>query len=455
MGRDKNKRQATWIYEGRNKKNDLVAGTIQAPTAIVAKVKLRKKKIIPLSINRRHNLRFIGRLLVKLKAKSPIKAKQPDLCTKFDQHLDLDKLKLKQSAVGKNKTRNKIKKPVKDKEITVFVKQFLVVIKSGVPLLKAFDIVIEGQENKKFVEILTDIKFGVENGLSLAESFGAYPQVFDALFINFLALGEQGGILEVLLLRYVEYRKKTEAVLRKVKAALAYPVIVLIVSILVLGVILGFVVPQFQKIFMSVGAALPAPTLAVVAISQLVINYWWLILGAIFLSMVLVKILYRNWPRFRFMLDSLIFKVPLMGKLIQKSLLSRWTRTLALLFAAGVPLNEALHSIALVVDNYLYGIATLNIQRYVEAGGSLAGAIQAADLFPNMVRQMAAVGEESGSLDSSLLAVADYYDQELEMTIETLLTLIEPATIVILGSILGAIIIAIYLPLFNLGNVVG
>ncbi|AUR53084.1 hypothetical protein CUN60_12560 [Aquella oligotrophica] len=256
-------------------------------------------------------------------------------------------------------------------------------------------------------------------------------------------------------MRYVEYREKIDAIGRKVKAAMAYPVIVLVVSTVVLGIVLGFVVPQFQKIFSSVGAKLPTPTLIVIAASDAVIHYWWLFIAGGVGLFFLFRFMYRNFPRFRFFCDSSIFRVPLFGELAQKSLISRWTRTLSLLFAAGVPLNEALHSIALLVNNYLYGAATLNIQKDVESGSSLYGAMLVTDIFPSMVNQMIAVGEEAGSLEYLLQSIADYYDQEVEMVIETLLSLIEPATIVILGSVLGSIIIAIYLPLFNLGNVVG
>ncbi len=455
MARNINERRLTWFYEGRTKNGDLVTGTIEAPTAIIARVKLRKREIIPISVKPRSSFSFLGDVLQAFRRRMGTQEKKLNLFAKLARNKEIHDLTTKERSDKTDQAKKKIKKPVSDKEITVFVKQFVVVIKSGVPLLKAFDIVIHGQENKKFYEILEDIKFGVENGLSLSESFGTYPKVFDPLFVNFLAIGEQGGILEVLLLRYVEYREKIDAIRRKVKSAMAYPIIVALVSVIVLGVVMGFVVPQFQKIFEGVGAKLPAPTLIVIALSNFVIHYWWLAIIAIVGLVLLLRFLYRVYPRFRFFVDSSIFKIPLFGELAQKSLISRWTRTLSLLFAAGVPLNEALRSIALLVNNYLYGAATLNIQKDVEAGSSLYGAMLNTDIFPNMVNQMVAVGEEAGSLDFLLQSIADYYDQEVELTIETLLSLIEPATIIFLGSILGSIIVAIYLPLFNLGNVVG
>jgi type IV pilus assembly protein PilC len=275
------------------------------------------------------------------------------------------------------------------------------------------------------------------------------------LFLNFLAIGEQGGILETLLLRYIEYREKMDAIRRKVKSAMTYPIIVVIVSALVLSVILGFVVPQFQKIFESVGAKLPLPTLIVIAASDAIIHYWWMMILFIVGMIFAFKRAYNNIARFRFVMDSFIFKVPLFGQLALKSIISRWTRTLSLLFMAGVPLNEALRSIATLVDNYLFGSETLNIQKNVESGVSLYNSMRLTGIFPNMVNQMVAVGEEAGSLDVLLQAVADYYDQEVEMVIEAILAMIEPATIVILGAVLGSIIVAIYLPLFHLGDVVG
>jgi type IV pilus assembly protein PilC len=449
-----NPRELSWFYEGRTKNGDLVTGTVEAETAIIARVKLRKRDIIPFSVKRRSSLSFLNDILAQFKFKASTQEKKLSLFAKLARSKEIHELANKDTPAA-DKEKKKVKKPVKDKEITVFIKQFVVVIKSGVPLLKAFDIVIRGQENKKFYEILEDIKFGVENGLSLSESFGTYPMVFDALFIKFLSIGEKGGILETLLTRYIEYKEKIDAVKRKVKSAMAYPVIVVIVSTIVLAIVLGFVVPQFQKIFEGMGAKLPAPTLIVVAVSHFITGFWWLIIAIIVGTIFAFKSAYRGIPRFRFFIDSAIFKVPLFGELAQKTLISRWTRTLSLLFSAGVPLNDALRSIALLVDNYLYGAATLNIQKDVESGSSLYNAMLTTDIFPNMVNQMVAVGEEAGSLDFLLQSIADYYDQEIEMVIETLLSLIEPATIVILGGVLGSIIIAIYLPLFHLGDVVG
>lgn len=446
------RKETTWLYEGRNHHGELTNGTIQAATAVIARVKLRKLNIDPTVVKAKAG--FFSLSVGGGKAKKD--NSEETKLNAFAKIAKPDEIHgLIQNQEKSRDAKKTVKGKIKDKEITVFIKQFMVVIKSGVPLLKAFDIVINGIENKSLLGVLQDIKFGVENGLSLSESFGSYPKVFDPLFINFLAIGEQGGILEPLLAKFIEYKEKSDAVKRRVKSAMAYPIIVSIVATLVLCVILGFVVPQFQAVFESVGAKLPAPTLIVIALSNVIINYWWLLLLYVAAMFFSFKTAYGKIPKFRFFVDSYVFRIPLFGELAQKSLISRWTRTLSLLFAAGVPLNNALRSIAFLVDNYLYGAATLNIQKDVESGISLYHSMQSTGIFPMMVNQMVAVGEEAGSLEFLLSSIADYYDQEVEMVIETILSLIEPMTIVFLGVVLGAIIVAIYLPLFHLGDVVG
>lgn len=447
------RKEIDWNYEGRNKNGEIVTGVITASTQVIARVKLRKINIEPLAVNQKSALSFLSADIGGKKKRETAEEKN---LRDFGKSMRPEEIHgLIQSQEDQQETKKKVKKKIKDKEITVFIKQFMVVIKSGVPLLRAFDIVLNGIENKTFLTVMEDVKFGIENGLSLSESFGSYPKVFDPLFINFLAIGEQGGILEPLLERYLEYKEKSDAVMRRVKSALAYPVIVLIVAMLVLSVILGFVVPQFQAVFESVGAKLPAPTLIVIALSHVVIDYWWLLILTIIAFFIAFKMAYRKAPQFRFFVDKMVFRVPLFGELAQKTLISRWTRTLSLLFAAGVPLNNALRSIAFLVNNYLYGAATLNIQKDVESGVSLFNSMDQTGIFPIMVTQMVAVGEEAGSLEFLLKSIADYYDQEIEMVIETILSMIEPLTIVFLGVVLGAIIVAIYLPLFHLGDVVG
>ncbi len=436
----------TWAYEGHSKTGEIVSGEIKANSMLMAQVELRSRtiSIIKIQAMQKDNT-FWG--LIKQIGKSE---------NRKINYL-LDKVDVKKLEISSKVESEKLSKkaPATKKEVYVFIRQFAVVIKSGIPLIKAFDIVIRGQENKKFANVLTEIKYSLESGVSLTNSFASYPRVFDSLFINFLAIGEQGGVLDVLLERYVEYIDKVNAVKRKIKSALSYPIIVLIIACIVIGIVLGFVVPSFEKIFANFGAKLPSATLFVIYISKLVASYWWMFLLISICMVFVFKILFKTYPVFRYKTESIILRIPLFGDLIRKSIISRWSRTLALLFSAGVPLNDSLESIAIALNNYVYGAATLVIQKNIENGMTLSAALDDTQVFPSMVNQMVSVGEESGKLELLLNSVADYYDQDVDLTIDILLSLIEPITIVILGAILGGIIVAIYLPIFNLGNVVG
>ena len=458
-----------WMYEGTATGGKFESGEICASNVIVARANLQSRGINVIKIQASRKESRFSRIITKFTFRINFKInrnsdnKLDEITTKklkttksrkpanLLNEVDVKKLESKVS------THQKVSKksPATKKEIYVFIRQFAVVIKSGIPLLKAFDIVIRGQENKKFVLVLENIKSSIENGISLTNSFAAYPKVFDALFINFLAIGEQGGILDMLLERYILYIDKVDAVKRKVKSALSYPTVVLIIALIVLGVVLGFVVPSFEKIFTNFGAKLPMATILVIKMSNVVANYWWILLLGAFATYLGFRQLFRTLPNFRYRVEAFVLRLPLFGNLIRKSIISRWSRTLALLFSAGVPLNDSLKSIAIVLNNYVYGAATLIIQRNIENGVALSAALESTNIFPSMVNQMVAVGEESGKLELLLNSVADYYDQDVDLVIDILLSLIEPLPIVILGSLLGGIIIAIYLPIFNLGNVVG
>lgn len=444
-------KQYKWFYTGLDSSGKIITGVVYASSAIIVKLSLRKEQLSSLEIRRyniwlKFKLKFADLFGRKF---STTRVKTTD---KSNDLLMVDKLYRVNTA--KNKYAG-LKSPVSNSQITLLIKQFLLVIKSGMPLLRAFDIVIKGQENKKLDKILSDIKVNVENGLSLSEAFGLYPKVFDPLLINFLAIGEKGGILEVLLQKYIDYQDKSAWLWRKIKAALTYPAIVFVVSIAVLAIVLGFVVPQFSAIFAGFGAILPAPTLMVVGLSNLIINYWLLLFVLVFSVGMLLRIGYFRFKQFRLFIDQLIFRLPLFGGLMRKNMLIKFSRTLALLFGAGITLNEALRFNVKLVNNYFYAIKLIEMQRKIEGGSSLTAAISNSNVFGYMVNQMVAVGEETGSLETSLHAIASYYEQELEITIDALLSLIEPVTIITLGGLLGAIIIALYLPLFNLGNVIG
>lgn len=430
-----------WHYSGHNAYGELLSGVIEGSSVIFVKVKLRELGIEATTVEPCSKL---SRMMLK---KDNVRIDKKNLIMNKDAY---DFFNDMLSSSNRN-TKTKIK----DKEIIVFIKQFLVLLQSGVPLLKSFDIIINSTNNKNFIIILYEIKSNIENGLSLSESFGAYPKVFDQLFINFLAIGENGGILEPLLIKYVEYKEKSITIKHKVKSAMMYPMIICIVAVFILGIVLGFVIPQFEEVFYSVGASLPIITVYVIRLSKIVSNYWWMLIVAVSIAIMMCNFLYKKRIRFRFFIDKYVLIVPIVGALIQKSLISRWCRVLSLLFVAGVPISSALTSIINVMNNYLYGVATLNIKNEVEAGNSLYKAMSLTGIFPDLVNQMVAVGEESGSLDNLLSSIADYYDNEVNVTIDMLLSLIEPVTIVCLGAVLGIIILAIYLPLFNLGNVVG
>jgi len=429
--------------------NKQVVGTIEAETEIIARVRLRRSGISPRELKQSNFSSFFQKLNRSIGGESKNK-EIVDLAAKFGESIST----VHDNYYPQSTTKSKTKVRVKEKDVFAFIRQFAIVIKSGVPLLRAFDIVIGGQENKGFAMILTDIRFGIQNGLSLSEAFGSYPQIFDKLFLNFLSIGEDGGILDVLLERYIIYSEKVNVIKRKVKSSLTYPTIVLFVAFLVVGVVLGFVVPQFQKIFADFGATLPWPTLLVIKISDIIVNYWYMLIAAFVIIALILRTIYRSKPEVHFKVDSFITKIPLIKHLIIKSTVSKFARTLSLLFSAGVPLNSALSSVGFMTENYVYACSILNMRKQIESGSSLSFAVKDSGIYPAMLVQMIAVGEESGTLDYLLTTIADYYDAEVEMVIESLLALIEPLTITFLGIVLGSIIIAIYLPLFNLGNVV-
>jgi type IV pilus assembly protein PilC len=345
-------------------------------------------------------------------------------------------------------------KKITDKDITLFTRQLATMMKAGVPLLQSFDIVAKGHANPSVSKLLQDIRGDVETGSSLNQAFRKFPLYFDPLFCNLDAAGEQAGILEDLLTRLALYKEKTLAIKGKIKSALFYPISILVVAFVVTSVIMIWVVPAFKEVFKSFGADLPAPTLFVMAISDFFVSYWYIIFGSLFGSLYL---LFQSWRRSiemqRFM-DRTLLKLPVFGDVIRKATIARWTRTLATMFAAGVPLVESLDSVGGASGNAVYVDATKKIQTEVSTGTSLTTAMQNSDVFPNMVTQMVAIGEESGALDQMLGKVADFYEQEVDEAVESLSSLMEPMIMVILGVLIGGLVVAMYLPIFKLGSVV-
>ena len=345
-------------------------------------------------------------------------------------------------------------KAIKQKDIAVFTRQLSTMMRAGVPLIQAFDIVARGSTNPKLTRLLTDIRSDVETGTSLSAAFRKHPLYFDALYCNLVEAGEAGGILETLLDRLAVYQEKTMAIKNKIKSALIYPVAVLVVAFIVLTVIMIFVIPAFEDVFKSFGADLPAPTLVVIAMSKFFTSYWYLIFSILGGGIYFFMQSWRRSVKMQKFMDRLLLRIPVFGDLVNKSSIARWTRTLSTMFAAGVPLVEALDSVGGASGNAVFAEATEKIQKDVSTGSALTTSMQATGIFPVMVLQMCAIGEESGSLDAMLGKAAEFYEDEVDEAVKGLSSLMEPFIIVILGTLIGGIVVSMYLPIFKLGQVV-
>ncbi|MXS85835.1 type II secretion system F family protein [Nitrosomonas sp. HPC101] len=344
---------------------------------------------------------------------------------------------------------------ITDKDITLFTRQLATMMKSGIPLLQAFDIVGKGHSNRAAGKLLMDIKSEVETGSSLANAFKRHPLYFDSLFCNLVAAGEAAGILDSLLDRLATYKEKIQAIKGKIKSALFYPISIIVVAFIITTVIMIFVIPAFKELFHGFGADLPAPTLLVMTISDFFVGYWWAIFGGIGGGLYAF---FYTWKRSAAMqrgMDRLALRLPIFGEVIRKATIARWSRTLSTMFAAGVPLVEALNSVAGAAGNQVYFEAAKNIQNEVRTGSSLVDAMTATSVFPSMVLQMVSIGEESGSLDAMLSKVADFFEAEVDDAVEALSSLMEPLIMVVLGTLIGGMVIAMYLPIFKMGQVVG
>ncbi len=345
-------------------------------------------------------------------------------------------------------------KAIKPKDIAIFTRQFATMMKAGVPLLQTFDIVGRGNPNPSVTKLLSDIRAEVETGTALSSAFRKYPKYFNTLYCNLIEAGETAGILEALLDRLATYMEKTEAIKSKIKSALMYPIAVVVVAFVVVTIIMIFVIPAFKSVFSSFGADLPAPTLLVMAMSDFFVSYWWLIFSVIGGSIYFFMQAWQRNEKMQMAMDRILLKVPVFGVLVEKSCVARWTRTLSTMFAAGVPLVEALDSVGGAAGNSVYLNATTSIQREVSTGTSLTTAMTNANVFPSMVLQMCAIGEESGTIDHMLGKAADFYEAEVDDMVAGLSSLLEPIIIVFLGTLIGGIVVAMYLPIFKLGQVV-
>jgi type IV pilus assembly protein PilC len=356
--------------------------------------------------------------------------------------------------VTKIKKLRRSGKSINAKDITLFTRQLAVMMKSGVPLLQAFDIVGKGHSNPSVARLLLDIKTDVETGSSLQQAFLKYPLYFDALYCNLIGAGEAAGILDALLERLATYMEKTQALKGKIKSALVYPLSIIVVAFLITAIIMIFVIPAFKELFEGFGARLPAPTLVLMGISDFFVQYWWAIFGGIGGGVYTFFYFWKRSKKMQDVLDKLFLKVPIFGELIRKATIARWTRTLATMFAAGVPLVESLDSVAGAAGNAVYFNATKAIQQEVSTGSGLTVSMQNTELFPSMVLQMCAIGEEAGSLDSMLSKVADFYEAEVDDAVTAISSLMEPVIMVVLGTLIGGMVIAMYLPIFKMGEVI-
>ncbi len=399
----KNTKESIFEWEGKDKNGKLVRGEIRAGGEAVVSASLRRQGIL------------------------------------------LTKVRKRRTSGGRS---------IKQRDIAIFTRQLATMMKAGVPLLQSFDIVARGSTNPRMTKLLTDIRQDVETGTSLSAAFRKHPLHFDSLYCNLVEAGEAGGILEALLDRLAIYQEKTMAIKSKIKSALMYPIAVMVVAFVVVTVIMIFVIPAFKDVFKSFGGELPAPTLVVIAMSEFFVQWWWAVFGLLFGG---IYFFFESWKRsekMQMFMDRLLLRVPIFGDLINKSVIARWTRTLSTMFAAGVPLVEALDSVGGASGNAVYALATEQIQRDVSTGSALTTSMTSTGIFPVMVLQMTAIGEESGSLDHMLSKAAEFYEEEVDEMVKGLSSLMEPFIIVILGVIIGGIVVSMYLPIFKLGAVV-
>ncbi|PKM13337.1 MAG: type II secretion system protein F [Gammaproteobacteria bacterium HGW-Gammaproteobacteria-3] len=400
--------QIDFIWTGKDKNNHRTKGQIAAKSEIVARSELRRMGIRVISIKKKPRDLFGART-----------------------------------------------KKITPGDIAVFSRQLATMLEAGVPLVQSFDIVGKGHDNPSMQKMLLDVKSDIESGDTLAEALRKKPLYFDELFTNLVEAGEQAGVLETLLDKIATYKEKTESLKKKIKKALTYPIAVLVVAFIVTAILLIFVVPVFEELFQSFGADLPSFTKMVIALSEWMQAWWWVIVGGIVAAVYTFSYFKKRSRKFNHALDKLLLKVPVVGLILNKSAIARFARTLSTMSAAGVPLMEALESVAGACGNIIYADAVLKMREEVANGQRLQFAMQQDGLFPHMVIQMVAIGEESGSIDTMLTKVADFFEEEVDNLVDNLSSLMEPIIMSVLGVLVGGLIVAMYLPIFKLGAAVG
>lgn len=398
----------TFVWEGKDKKGQKIKGESTGSNTNLVKAELRRQGINPTKVRKKPKSLFSG-------------------------------------SKGKRITAG---------DVAIFSRQLATMMKAGVPLVQSFEIVGKGHENPRMQTLLMTVKGDIESGSTLAESLAKHPFYFDDLFCNLVQAGEQAGILEDILDKVATYKEKTEAIKSKIKKALFYPIAILVVAFAITAILMIFVIPAFKDLFKNFGADLPAPTLFVIAISDIFTSYWYLIFGTIIGAVISFLEAKKRSRKFNHVLDRIMLKLPIFGGIFTKAAIARYARTLSTMFAAGVPLVEAMDSVAGATGNIVYNLATKRMKDEIATGQQLNIAMRNTGLFPNMVIQMTAIGEESGALDNMLGKVADFYEAEVDDAVDALSSLMEPIIMVVLGVLIGGMVIAMYLPIFKLGAVV-
>ncbi len=399
-------KKSTFIWEGKDSKGHIVKGETNSPNLALVKANLRRQGINPTKVKKKSSPLFGG------------------------------------------------SKKIRAADISIFSRQLATMMSSGVPLVQAFDIIGKGHENAGMQELLNTIKTDIESGSNLSDSLKKHPLQFDELFCNLVQAGEHAGILDDILDKVAVYKEKTEAIKGKIKKAMFYPASVMIVAFVITAILLIFVIPMFEELFAGFGADLPAMTKFVIELSKIFQVYWWAIFGSIGLVIYGVMQAKRRSKGFNIFLDKTLLHAPIIGPILRKAAIARYARTLATMFAAGVPLVEAMESVAGAVGNVVYGEAVMRMRDEVSPGTQLNVAMKQANLFPNMVVQMTAIGEEAGSMDTMLSKVADFYEEEVDNAVDGLSSLLEPLIMAILGVLIGGLVIAMYMPIFQMGKVV-
>lgn len=397
----------TYTWQGVNRRGEITKGELEAKSIAIVKADLRKQGIITKKIGKKRQPLF-----------------------------------------------SKNNKKIQGTDITFFARQMATMIQSGIPLIQSFDIVAKGQSNERMTKLINTVKLNVESGSTLSESLAKHPEYFNELFCNLVDAGEQSGSLELMLDNIATYKEKVDSIKRKIKKALFYPIAVLVVAFLVSAALLIYVVPQFEDLFKGFGADLPAMTRIVIQMSEAMQAYWYIIfsvVGGLAFAFVYFK---KHSPAFAYTIDRISLKIPIIGVILKQAAIARFSRTLSITFAAGMPLIDALKSVAGATGNILYTNATMSIREEVVTGSQMQSAMSKTGLFPNMVVQMVAIGEESGNIESMLTKVADFYEEEVDTAVDSLSSLIEPLIMVLIGGLVGGLVIAMYLPIFKLGAVV-